>query len=306
MGGHAERADPARIGHRALDRHRDARVLRRRDHLDDGRLVLAPGAARRARWEDRARRRRDRARARAQSRRRARRRVPGALALRPRDGRARGRAAHRRAASRLRIDREHRARLGTSERQIRVVRDREGISLGAVHRHADRVAPLQFRPPARARLGDRTSPSRLAARAGVRLQGRRGVGAASHPRGSFLVVGSAGYLGRIDGFAADTCSSASAGSARRAPTIASLLARERSSARIRARIIPIHWDSRPRRPRAVPRSRCAQGIPVAWRRTTRSSSCGKRPRIRPRFPDAAALTARRLLLIDPRARRAAR
>ena len=138
---------------------------------------------------------------------------------------------------------------GLAERQIRVVRDRELILLGKFL-----ITPIASRhfefPDPRVReraLGDPDITEPLVPPAGAfAYKVGRGLGAARGASEGQLARRRQRGLsrGRARRVTPPTpCSSGSAGSARRPTTIARPTGARRSSARTRARIIPIHWDS---------------------------------------------------------------
>ena len=137
---------------------------------------------------------------------------------------------------------------GLPERQIRVVRDRERILVGRFL-----ITPIASRhfefPDPRLReraLGDPdiTEPlvppvPALAYKVGVAW-----ILHVAHPKGSWLVVGSAGYLeGALDGFAADTVLLGIGGLGSQTADYRETYWRETVERTHPKRIIPIHWDS---------------------------------------------------------------
>ena len=137
---------------------------------------------------------------------------------------------------------------GLPESQIRVVRDREPIELGAFT-----VTPIESRhfefpdPAMRARaLDDPTIEEPLVPPVGAfdYKVGKAYVLHVAHPRGSWLIVGSAGFIeGGLEGYSADTVFLGSGGLGSQTDDYRETYWRE-TVGRIGARrIIPIHWDS---------------------------------------------------------------
>jgi L-ascorbate metabolism protein UlaG (beta-lactamase superfamily) len=137
---------------------------------------------------------------------------------------------------------------GLPERQIRVVRDRELLLVGKflirpiVSRH------FEFPDPAvRERAladPDITEPLVPPVGALEYKVGEAYVLHVAHPKGSFLVVGSAGYLeGALDGFAADVVFLGTGGLGSQSEAYREAYWRETVEPVQPARVIPIHWDS---------------------------------------------------------------
>jgi L-ascorbate metabolism protein UlaG (beta-lactamase superfamily) len=149
---------------------------------------------------------------------------------------------------------------GLPERQIRVVRDRELIRLGRFL-----ITPIAARhfefPDPRVReraLGDPDITEPLVPPAGA-LEYKVGVAwilHVAHPRGSWLVVGSAGYLeGALEGYSADAVFLGTGGLGSQTDAYREAYWRETVERACReadpktvertrpTRIIPIHWDS---------------------------------------------------------------
>jgi L-ascorbate metabolism protein UlaG (beta-lactamase superfamily) len=137
---------------------------------------------------------------------------------------------------------------GLAERQIRVVRDREAIRFGNFMITPIASRHFQF-PDPRLReraLGDPdiTEPlvppvPALAYKVGVAW-----VLHVAHPKGTWLVVGSAGYLeGALDGYAADTVFLGIGGLGSQSPEYRETYWRETIEHTHPTRVIPIHWDS---------------------------------------------------------------
>ena len=137
---------------------------------------------------------------------------------------------------------------GLPERQIRVVRDRERILVGRFLITPIASRHFQFADPRlRERaLGDPNISSPLVPPASA-LAYKVGVAwvlHVAHPRGSFLVVGSAGYLeGALDGFAADAVFLGIGGLGSQTDDYRETYWRETVERTHPSRIIPIHWDS---------------------------------------------------------------
>ncbi len=137
---------------------------------------------------------------------------------------------------------------GLAERQIRVVRDRELILLGKFL-----ITPIASRhfefPDPRVReraLGDPdiTEPLVPPADAFAYKVGVAWVLHVAHPRGSWLVVGSAGYLERaLEGYSADTVFLGIGGLGSQTDAYRAAYWRETVERTHPRRIIPIHWDS---------------------------------------------------------------
>jgi L-ascorbate metabolism protein UlaG (beta-lactamase superfamily) len=137
---------------------------------------------------------------------------------------------------------------GLAERQIRVVRDRELIVLGKF-----RITPIVSRhfefPDPRVReraLGDPdiTEPLVPPAKALAYKVGVAWVLHVAHPKGSWLVVGSAGYLeGALEGYSADTVFLGIGGLGSQTDAYRETYWRETIARTDPRRIIPIHWDS---------------------------------------------------------------
>ena len=136
---------------------------------------------------------------------------------------------------------------GLAERQIRVVRDRELILLGRFV-----ITPIASRhfefPDPRVReraLGDRHHRAARAARPALRYKvGVAWVLHVAHPKGCWLVVGSAGYLeGALDGFAADTVFLGIGGLGSQTDAYREAYWRETVERTHPTHVIPIHWDS---------------------------------------------------------------
>jgi len=137
---------------------------------------------------------------------------------------------------------------GLPERQIRVVRDRERILVGRFLITPIASRHFEFPDPAlRERaLGDPdiTEPLVPPARVFAYKVGVAWVLHVAHPRGSFLVVGSAGYLaGALDGFAADTIFLGTGRLGSQTADYREAYWRETVERTHPQRIIPIHWDS---------------------------------------------------------------
>jgi L-ascorbate metabolism protein UlaG (beta-lactamase superfamily) len=137
---------------------------------------------------------------------------------------------------------------GLAERQIRVVRDREPIALGQFV-----ITPIASRhfefPDPRMReraLGDPdiTAPLVPPAPALAYKVGVAWVLHVAHPRGSWLVVGSAGYReGALEGFSAETVFLGIGGLGSQTDAYRETYWRETVEPVRPRRIIPIHWDS---------------------------------------------------------------
>jgi L-ascorbate metabolism protein UlaG (beta-lactamase superfamily) len=137
---------------------------------------------------------------------------------------------------------------GLPEPQIRVVRDRERILVGRFLITPIASRHFQFADPRlRERaLGDPDITEPLVPPAPVFAYkvGVAWVLHVAHPRGSFLVVGSAGYLeGALDGFAADTVFLGIGGLGSQSDDYREAYWRETVERTDPSRIIPIHWDS---------------------------------------------------------------
>jgi L-ascorbate metabolism protein UlaG (beta-lactamase superfamily) len=137
---------------------------------------------------------------------------------------------------------------GLPESQIRVVRDREVLLVGKfairpiVSRH------FQFPDPAvRERaLGDPAITEPLVPPVGAfeYKVGEAYVLHVAHPKGSFLVVGSAGYVeGALAGFSADVVFLGTGGLGSQTEEYREAYWRETVVPVHPARVIPIHWDS---------------------------------------------------------------
>jgi L-ascorbate metabolism protein UlaG (beta-lactamase superfamily) len=137
---------------------------------------------------------------------------------------------------------------GLRESQIRVVRDREPIQLGRFTLTPIESRHFQF-PDAVMReraLGtpDITEPlvppvDAFAYRVGIAY-----VLHVAHPRGSWLVVGSAGFIeGNLDGFDADTVFLGTGGLGSQTEDYRESYWRETVERTSPRRVIPIHWDS---------------------------------------------------------------
>ena len=137
---------------------------------------------------------------------------------------------------------------GLPESQIRVVRDREPIALGAFTLTPIESRHFEFPDPAmRARaLDDPTIGEPLVPPVGAfdYKVGKAYMLHVAHPRGSWLIVGSAGFIeGGLEGFAADTIFLGTGGLGSQTDSYRETYWRE-TVGRIGARrIIPIHWDS---------------------------------------------------------------
>ena len=137
---------------------------------------------------------------------------------------------------------------GLPERQIRVVRDREAISLGSFT-----ITPIASRhfefPDRRVReraLGDPDITEPLVPPAGMFAYkvGVAWVLHVSHPKGTFLIVGSAGYLeGALEGYAADSVFLGIGGLGSQTDAYREAYWRETVDRTHPRRIIPVHWDS---------------------------------------------------------------
>ena len=137
---------------------------------------------------------------------------------------------------------------GLPEHQIRVVRDRERILVGRFLITPIASRHFEFPDPAlRERaLGDPDISSPLVPPAKVFAYkvGVAWVLHVAHPKGSFLVVASAGYLeGALEGFAADTIFLGTGGLGSQTPDYREAYWRETVVPTHPKRIIPIHWDS---------------------------------------------------------------
>ena len=137
---------------------------------------------------------------------------------------------------------------GLPERQIRVVRDRERILVGRFLITPIASRHFQFADPRlRERaLGDPDITEPLVPPAPVFAYkvGVAWVLHVAHPRGSFLVVGSAGYLeGALDDFAADTVFLGIGGLGSQTADYRETYWRETVEKTHPKQIIPIHWDS---------------------------------------------------------------
>lgn len=137
---------------------------------------------------------------------------------------------------------------GLAERQIRVVRDRELILLGKFL-----ITPIASRhfefPDPRVReraLGDPDITEPLVPPAGAFAYkvGVAWVLHVAHPKGSWLVVGSAGYLeGALEGYSADAVFLGIGGLGSQTDAYREAYWRETVERTHPQRIIPIHWDS---------------------------------------------------------------
>ena len=137
---------------------------------------------------------------------------------------------------------------GLPESQIRVVRDREPIELGAFT-----VTPIESRhfefpdPAMRARaLDDPTIRAPLVPPVSAfdYKVGKAYVLHVSHPRGSWLIVGSAGFIeGGLKDFTADTVFLGTGGLGSQSDAYREAYWRETVGWIGARRIIPIHWDS---------------------------------------------------------------
>jgi L-ascorbate metabolism protein UlaG (beta-lactamase superfamily) len=137
---------------------------------------------------------------------------------------------------------------GLAERQIRVVRNREPIRLGRFT-----ITPIAARhfefPDPRIReraLGDPeiTEPLVPPVSAFAYKVGVTWVLHVAHPRGTYLVVGSAGYLeGALEGFAADVVFLGTGGLGTQTDAYRETYWRETIERAHPTRVIPIHWDS---------------------------------------------------------------
>jgi L-ascorbate metabolism protein UlaG (beta-lactamase superfamily) len=137
---------------------------------------------------------------------------------------------------------------GLPERQIRVVRDRERILVGNFLITPIASRHFQF-PDPRLReraLGDPDISSPLVPPAPVFAYkvGVAWVLHVAHPRGSFLVVGSAGYLeGALEDFVADTVFLGTGGLGSQSDDYREAYWRETVERTHPKQVIPIHWDS---------------------------------------------------------------
>jgi L-ascorbate metabolism protein UlaG (beta-lactamase superfamily) len=135
-----------------------------------------------------------------------------------------------------------------AERQIRVVRDREQIRFGDFTITPIAARHFQF-PDPRLReraLGDPdiSEPLVLPAPALAYKVGVAWILHVAHPKGTWLVVGSAGYLeGALEGISADTVFLGIGGLGSQTDTYREAYWRETIERTHPARVIPIHWDS---------------------------------------------------------------
>jgi L-ascorbate metabolism protein UlaG (beta-lactamase superfamily) len=137
---------------------------------------------------------------------------------------------------------------GLPESQIRVARDREPIALGRFT-----ITPIASRhfefpdPRVRARaLGDPdiTEPVVPPVSAFAYKVGTAYVLHVAHPKGTWLVVGSAGYVeNALEGFAADVVFLGTGGLGTQTDAYREAYWRETIERAHPARVIPIHWDS---------------------------------------------------------------
>jgi L-ascorbate metabolism protein UlaG (beta-lactamase superfamily) len=134
------------------------------------------------------------------------------------------------------------------ESQIRVVRDREPIAVGAFSLTPIESQHFQFPDPAmRERaLGDPeiSEPLVPPVPAFDYKLGKAYVLHVAHPKGTFLVVGSAGFVeGGLAGFAADVVFLGTGGLGSQTPDYRERYWRETIGHTRPKKIIPIHWDS---------------------------------------------------------------
>ena len=137
---------------------------------------------------------------------------------------------------------------GLAEDRIRVVTDREPVALGRFV-----VTPIESRhfefPDAAVReraLGepDITEPLVPPVSAFDYRVGKAYVLHVAHPRGSFLVVGSAGFVpGGLEGFRADTVFLGVGGLGSQTDAYREAFWRETVGLTKPSRVVPIHWDS---------------------------------------------------------------
>lgn len=137
---------------------------------------------------------------------------------------------------------------GLPEAQIRVVRDREEIRLGRFTLVPIESRHFQFPDPEirKAALDDSEIPEPLVPPVGA-FEYKLGKAYAlylSHPRGSVLIQGSAGYIeGGLEGFRPDIVFLGVGGLGSQTPEYREAYWRETVERTGPARIIPIHWDS---------------------------------------------------------------
>lgn len=134
------------------------------------------------------------------------------------------------------------------ESQIRVVRDREPIEVGAFTLTPIESQHFQFPDPAvRERaLGDPEIGEPLVPPVGAfeYKLGKAYVLHVVHPKGTFLVVGSAGFVeGGLAGYAADVVFLGTGGLGSQTPAYRESYWRETIGHARPQKIIPIHWDS---------------------------------------------------------------
>jgi L-ascorbate metabolism protein UlaG (beta-lactamase superfamily) len=137
---------------------------------------------------------------------------------------------------------------GLSEEQIRVVRDRESVQLGAFT-----LTPIESRhfefpdPVMRARALDEptiTEPLVPPVGAFEYKVGKAYILHVAHPSGRWLISGSAGYIeGQLEGFSADTIFLGTGGIGSQTAEYRESYWRETVGRSGAERIIPIHWDS---------------------------------------------------------------
>jgi L-ascorbate metabolism protein UlaG (beta-lactamase superfamily) len=137
---------------------------------------------------------------------------------------------------------------GLPESRIRVVRDREPIEIGRFT-----VTPIESR---HFQLPDPALRERALGDPDIRVPlvppvsafdykvGKAYVLHVTHPRGAFLVVGSAGYVeGGLEGFSADVVFLGTGGLGSQTPAYRETYWRETIGRTHPTRVIPIHWDS---------------------------------------------------------------
>jgi len=137
---------------------------------------------------------------------------------------------------------------GLEERQIRVVRDREPVRLGRFMLTPIESQHFQF-PDPRMReraLGDPEIEEPLVPPVGAfeYKLGKAYVLHVAHPRGSFLVVGSAGFVENgLAGYEADVVFLGTGGLGSQTPDYREAYWRETIGHARPRRLVPIHWDS---------------------------------------------------------------
>jgi L-ascorbate metabolism protein UlaG (beta-lactamase superfamily) len=137
---------------------------------------------------------------------------------------------------------------GLAESRIRVVKDREPISLGRFTLTPIESRHFQFPDPVMAEraLSDVEISEPLVPPVGA-FEYKLGIAYAlhvAHPRGRFLIQGSAGYIeGDLEGFEADVVFLGTGGLGSQTDAYRESYWRETVGRTQPGRIIPIHWDS---------------------------------------------------------------